>query len=156
MHPGHSYPVSLVFKNTGTTTWTTALGYKLQSKSPTDNTIWGMTRIPMSTPSVAPNANATFAATVAAPTTPGFYNFQWQPIEDSASQSFGPTSTLLSISVSVLANDAVFITRTGATGVYANSDFYAQYTMKNVGSSSWSQAARTKCHTLRRGAWTFF
>jgi len=141
MHPGHSYPVSLVFKNTGTTTWTTALGYKLQSKSPTDNTIWGMTRIPMSTPSVAPNANATFAATVAAPTTPGFYNFQWQPIEDSASQSFGPTSTLLSVSVSVLANDAVFITRTGATGVYANSDFYAQYTMKNVGSSSWSQAA---------------
>jgi len=141
MHPGHSYAVSLQFNNTGATTWTVANTYKLQSKNPNNNAIWGVNRIALSTDPTAPNANGTFSANVVSPSAAGTYNFQWQPIQDSIGTNFGPTSTNVSVSVTVLPDDATYVSRSGAVGVYASSDFYAQYTMKNVGSNSWTQGA---------------
>jgi hypothetical protein len=81
MNPGQYYSVSVTMKNTGTTTWTQAGGYKLGSQNPQDNTIWGTGRVLLSG-NVAPNQNVTFTFTVRAPTVPGTYNFQWRMVRE--------------------------------------------------------------------------
>jgi photosystem II stability/assembly factor-like uncharacterized protein len=141
MVSGQSYPASLVFLNTGGTTWTTAQTFKLYSANPYNNSNWGMNRIPLTTASVAPGANGTFSATVIAPPTAGTYNFQWQPYQESNAMIFGATSTNVSVVVTKLADAARYISRTGATTVGAGADFYIQNTMRNVGTATWTQAA---------------
>jgi hypothetical protein len=83
MVAGQSYSVSVTMMNTGTNTWTYAVGYKLGSWNPRDNFTWGFNRVLLPVGgSVAPNATWTFAFTVKAPTSPGKYNFQWRMLQE--------------------------------------------------------------------------
>jgi len=41
MTAGHTYSVSVTFKNVGLSTWTSVNGFSLQSRNPAANTIWG-------------------------------------------------------------------------------------------------------------------
>ena len=74
---GQQFDVEITYKNIGGSTWSEDELIRLGSKSPDNNSIWGTNRIFL-TGSVEPNENVTFTATLTAPTTPGFYNFQWQ------------------------------------------------------------------------------
>ncbi|MBI3653975.1 MAG: DUF4214 domain-containing protein [Acidobacteria bacterium] len=95
MTAGQTYSVTVVMRNSGTTTWTTAT-YKLGSQNPQDNTTWGLNRVsPLS--STIPGANATFTFTITAPATAGNYNFQWKMFDGSA--FFGAASTNVAVSV---------------------------------------------------------
>jgi uncharacterized protein affecting Mg2+/Co2+ transport len=97
MAKGQGYSVSVRMQNTGSTTWTSAAGYKLASQNPADNTTWGTSRVNLPA-SVAPGAQVTFTFNVTAPSTAGTYNFQWQMIREGTAL-FGAASTNVAVSV---------------------------------------------------------
>jgi len=88
MAAGSAATVTLVVKNTGTTTWTPFGGYGLGSQSPRDNDTWGGRRAPLSG-TVAPNETATFELPITAPEETGSYEFAWRMVRD-PSGWFGP------------------------------------------------------------------
>ncbi|HEV2708507.1 MAG TPA: S8 family serine peptidase, partial [Pyrinomonadaceae bacterium] len=94
---GQTANVSVTMQNTGTTTWTTAEGYKLGSQNPQDNGTWGTGRVALPA-SVAPGGQATFNFNVTAPTTPGTYNFQWRMLREGV-EWFGGYTTNVTVTV---------------------------------------------------------
>jgi hypothetical protein len=88
MDAGVNYNVSVTMKNPCGSTWTSDL-YKLGSQNPHDNLTWGTNRVylPPGT-SVGPGNTFTFNYTVTAPSSPGFYNFQWRMVHEGV-QWFG-------------------------------------------------------------------
>ncbi|MEA2551899.1 MAG: hypothetical protein QOJ65_75 [Fimbriimonadaceae bacterium] len=141
MIAGQTYAVSVQYRNGGGRTWDTAHGYKLQSRSPVNNTTWGMNRLPLTNGPVAAGSTATFSANVIAPPSTGTFNFIWLPIQDSIGVNFGPATPNVAVAVTKVADAARYIARTGAVTVNAGQDFYVSNTMMNVGTSSWSSAA---------------
>lgn len=83
MTAGQSYNVSVTMNNSGSTTWTSDV-YKLGTQNPQDNTLWiGGNRVYLPAGvTVPPGSNYTFNFTVTAPSTPGYYNFQWQMVHE--------------------------------------------------------------------------
>ena len=136
---GKSYNVTLHFKNTGKTTWDAAHAYRLQSRNATNNTTWGTTRINLTNAPIAPNATGTFTALIKAPATAGSFNFQWLPIEDAINAGFGSLSTNVAVNVATVDN-ASFVSQTSFTAMKIGTSFSAHVTMKNTGSSTWTQA----------------
>jgi len=74
--PSQLFNVTIKMKNTGTTTWTTADGYRLVSQAPVNNSTWGLREAPLPS-SVAPGSEVTFNFTITAPAAPGTYRFEW-------------------------------------------------------------------------------
>jgi len=140
MIAGQTYPVSLVFKNTGTTTWDAAHAYQLYSANPYNNSNFHTNRIPLTSGSVAPSANGTFGMNIIAPNSSGTYNFQWQPYEGSDNMIFGQTSTAVAVTVTKVGDAARYISRTGVLTVNACADFWVQNTMMNVGTNTWTSS----------------
>jgi hypothetical protein len=87
MTAGQSYSVSVTMRNTGNSTWTCFDGncaYKLGSQNPQDNGTWGTGRVYIpSSVTVPPGTDYTFNFTVTAPSSPGYYNFQWRMVNES-------------------------------------------------------------------------
>jgi hypothetical protein len=100
MTAGRTYAVSVAMRNSGTSTWTAAAGYKLGSQNPQDNTTWGTNRLTLAaTDAIAPGQTKTFAFNVTAPITAKAYNFQWRMVQEGV-QWFGALSTNVSVTVS--------------------------------------------------------
>ncbi len=97
MAAGGTATVTVTMRNTGTTTWTTALGYKLGSQSPADNTTWGTNRVSLAS-DVAPNGEAAFTISITAPTTTGGHTFAWRMVRDPGSW-FGASTASATITV---------------------------------------------------------
>ena len=89
MTPGGGYNVSMTFRNSGNTTWTSP---DFLLATPDDNVAFGMNRMAMSPSTVAPGQNATFNFQVSAPSSAGTYTFQWGMVWE-FHQRFGQTST---------------------------------------------------------------
>jgi hypothetical protein len=98
MTAGSSYPVSVTFRNTGTTTWTSAGLYRLGSQNPQDNSTWGLNRVNLPA-SVPPGNEVTFTFYVTSPSSAGTYNFQWRMVQDGV-EWFGDTAPNVVIDVS--------------------------------------------------------
>jgi hypothetical protein len=100
MTAGRSYSVSVTMYNSGDTTWTSD-SYRLASENYSDNTLWtGGSRIYMPTgTTVAPGSSYTFYFTVVAPSTQGYYNFQWRMVNDSRGLRFGEYTPNVSVYV---------------------------------------------------------
>lgn len=98
MTVGGSQNVSVVMRNSGTTSWD-SFTYQLVSQNPEGNSVWGLSTVPVPTPT-PPGSNCTFSFQIKAPSTGGNYSFQWgmRPIGGSSFINF---STSLSIAVSV-------------------------------------------------------
>lgn len=98
---GETRSVSVVMKNTGTASWTTASGFKLGTQNPQDNTLWtGSTRVYLTgAESIAPGQQKTFTFNITAPSTAGTYPFQWRMVHDGLAW-FGAFSTNVQIVVS--------------------------------------------------------
>jgi YD repeat-containing protein len=101
MTAGGSYPVTVKMRNTGATTWSAAHLYRLGSQGPQDNSLWGRSRIYLSS-EVAPGAEATFSFIVIAPYSgadePGPANFQWRMVQDGDGW-FGDSSQNQSVTI---------------------------------------------------------
>jgi hypothetical protein len=98
MEPGAAALVSITFRNTGNTTWTTANAYLLGSQSAPDLT-WGTNRVFLEAGEfVPPGALKTFSFQAVAPSTTGSYNFQWRMLREGVLW-FGDLSPNLVIAV---------------------------------------------------------
>ncbi len=97
---GTQRTVTVTMRNTGSTTWTTAAGYKLGSQNPQDNTAWGFSRVALPK-TIGPGLLSTFNFTIRAPTTPGTYNFQWKMVRELVAW-LGYQSTNVPITVPVV------------------------------------------------------
>ena len=127
--PNLTFSATINMKNLGTATWGSAY-----SLVPVGSNNFGVTGI--IAPTTAPNASAAFTATFTAPATPGTYTFRMRMAHNGT--KFGQPSTSLTVVVATEA--AFFVSRSGATSVNAGADFYATYSYKNTGGSTWSSA----------------
>lgn len=98
MDAGVSYNVSVTMRNPCGSTWTSDL-YRLGSQNPQDNFNWGTNRayLPPGT-NAEPDNTFTFNYTVVAPSSPGFYNFQWRMVNEGA-QWFGEFTPNLLVNI---------------------------------------------------------
>jgi parallel beta-helix repeat protein len=83
VNAGATAAVSVTMKNSGSSTWTAAGGYKLGSQNPQDNTTWGTGRVNLAGgDSIAPGQQKTFTFNITAPAVTGPYNFQWRMLRE--------------------------------------------------------------------------
>ncbi|HYE98434.1 MAG TPA: NBR1-Ig-like domain-containing protein, partial [Planctomycetota bacterium] len=141
MTAGQTYSVTVVFKNVGTATWTSAAGYTLTSRNATGNTTWGMSSVPLAgTDSIAPNQQKTFTWTVTAPAAAGTYDFQWSLMKGTT--SFGDTSPNVAVVVSAPptapAYAAEFVSQTVPSTMVAGQAYSVTVRMKNTGTATWT------------------
>lgn len=99
LNAGETRSVSVTMRNSGSSTWTPANGYKLGSQNPQDNGTWGTGRVDLAAGnSIAPGQQKTFTFNITAPGTPGTYNFQWRMLREGVAW-FGAFSTNVAIQV---------------------------------------------------------
>jgi hypothetical protein len=94
---GASGTVTMTMKNVGTTTWTTADGYKLVSQRPTNfSTTWGTSQVSLPGP-VPPGSQVTVAFPITSPAAAGVYDFEWVMEQNGA--AFGDFSPDIKVTV---------------------------------------------------------
>jgi RHS repeat-associated protein len=136
MAPGQTYPVSVTMRNVGTSTWSTAHGFKLGTQNPQDNTVWtGATRVALPQ-SVAPGQDVTFAFNVTAPSTPGLHNFQWRMVREGY-EWFGQQSANAVVAVGAVSY-AQFVSQSAPTSMQASQSYPVSVTLKNSGGTTWN------------------
>jgi hypothetical protein len=91
MIPGHTYSVSVTMKNTGTTTWTKAEGYKLGAVGDSDPFAGGRHDLSDSD-AIAPGQSRTFSFTMTAPVLESTYTTDWRMVHEGV-RWFGDTLT---------------------------------------------------------------
>ncbi|MBM4152609.1 MAG: PASTA domain-containing protein [Kiritimatiellaceae bacterium] len=113
MVAGKTTNVTVRMKNTGTTSWTIAEGYKLGSQNVQDNSTWGFNRVNLpSGTTVAPGQEYSFSFSITAPTTAGTYNFQWKMVDDVTPNQgwFGAQSVNQAITVTASTTTVPWVT----------------------------------------------
>jgi len=90
---GQEYNITVTYKNTGSTTWTTD-SYKLGTQRPLDNTVWvSANRIPLPR-NISPEEEVVFNITIKAPADTGYYAIQWRMLEE-GTEWFGEASDVV-------------------------------------------------------------
>ncbi len=83
MTPGVTSSVSITLKNTGTTSWTKAINYKLVYAVDSALNTWGLGQVELEEgETIAPGDSKTFAFDITAPVTEGVYRFQWSLLQE--------------------------------------------------------------------------
>ncbi|HYM01001.1 MAG TPA: putative Ig domain-containing protein [Blastocatellia bacterium] len=94
--PGQQFIASITWLNTGVAAWnggTTGTSIELGSLDPVNNETWGLKRLAFgASQTIAPQTQAQMSFNLFAPSTPGFYDFQWQMVQDSGAGFFGDRS----------------------------------------------------------------
>ncbi len=154
MAAGRVYPVSVTFKNVGTLTWSPigpqCNAYRLGSANPYNNGTWlPATRVELPGP-VAPGELVTFNFSVAAPLTPGSYDFQWQMLQECVTW-FGDFTPNVVVNVQAPPQrDAQILSQSVPSTMAAGRVYSVSITIKNVGSETWSPIG-PQCNAYRLG-----
>jgi RHS repeat-associated protein len=135
MEAGQTYPVTVALQNTGTTTWSSAYGYKLGSQNPQNNSTWGFNRVAVPH-DVPPGQSVTFNVNVTAPATPNTYNFRWQMVRDSTGSWFGPLTPNAAVVVGT--TQAAFVSQIVPATMAQFLTYPVSITMQNTGTLTWS------------------
>ncbi|WP_428942551.1 RHS repeat domain-containing protein [Xanthomonas oryzae] len=139
LQTGQAVTVSVTFRNSGTTNWTSGLGYQLGSFNPQDNTTWGLSRVALPS-SVPPGQNATFTFNITAPGAAGAYNFQWQMVH--ADGRFGAASDNSTIQVTAPPTDqAEFVSQSVPSTLVAGQSASVTVQMRNSGTTTWTSGS---------------
>jgi parallel beta-helix repeat protein len=142
MTVGEQRVVTVTMKNTGTTTWTRNLGYKLGSQNPQDNFTWGFHRVWLSSSeAIGPGQQKSFTFTITAPSTPGSYNFQWRMVHELVTW-FGQFTPNQVIQVNpAAADDADFVSQANVPSTMTvGEQRTVTVTMKNTGTATWTRS----------------
>ena len=142
MIAGETYPVVIQMKNVGSASWRPDLKYRLTNVNPLDNTNFGVARV--SVPDVAPPGNVVvFSFPLVAPLTPGTYNFQWRMGQEAGATigRFGDVTDNVPITVTPLANDALFVSQNVPATMLPNQTYTVSVAMRNIGTNTWTSAA---------------
>jgi hypothetical protein len=137
------YNVSVTFKNTGNTDWTTSGNYVLASVSPDLNMTWGVNRVPVPNAFVPSGGSATFNFQVRAPAATGSYAFGWRMLQDGV--GFFGLSSSMTVTVREPINNAMPAVPSVATQMETGKPYSVSVTMVNNGESTWT---RDKQYTL--------
>ena len=108
VNPGENFDITVTFKNTGTTTWTSSNHYRLGTQNPQDNTIWMSTNRVALPNDVTPGAEVTFHISLTAPVQEGIYVLQWRMVQDGV-EWFGQQSEVVYYSIMEPAADSLLI-----------------------------------------------
>jgi RHS repeat-associated protein len=145
---GQSATISVTMQNTGNTTWPAGSNYKLGSKNPDENTIWGVQRVDLVS-AVAPGQQYTFTFPITAPNA-GTYTMQWQMMQRYV-EWFG---AIASASVTVAAPAP----QNGSQALGINVPTLTQgqnatisVTMQNTGSTTWPAGSNYKLGSQNPG-----
>ena len=134
---GERFTVMLQFRNSGTTTWSRAAGYRLASRNADK---WGLKSVKLeSGEKIAPGQSATFKFEVTAPIDDGAHDFVWQMKK--GNQWFGQPSNKVSINVAAYLrapDDAEFVYQKVATEMVTDLPYTALLHFKNTGETSWT------------------
>lgn len=133
--PGQSFPASFTLNNDGPTKWSGPIWALV----PADGAnYWGMGYAPLSRGETVPaSSQRTFDLKLAAPTTPGYYPFQW--MMSGPNGNFGVPSTQYVILVAHPL-DGVIASQTVPTSMTPRKVYTVTVTAKNLGSTEWSGA----------------
>jgi arylsulfatase A-like enzyme len=94
---GDTVNVSITMKNSGVSAWTKSRQFKLGSRGPADNEIWGLKRVELSEgDSIVTGEEKTFTFDITVPDADGIYVFQWQMVQD-GEEWFGASSDIKQI-----------------------------------------------------------
>jgi len=115
MTVGRTYSVSISMRNSGTTAWTKAAGFKLGAQNPENNTLWaGVDRVELvAGETIAPGQTKEFTFNVSAPAVAGTYNFQWKMLREYVAW-FGPLSSNVAVSVGAAADTSLPVVSIGS------------------------------------------
>jgi len=133
---GQTTSVTVVIKNTGSTTWSAGAGYRLGSQNPQDNSTWGIggVSLPFDVP---PGSQVPITFNITAPSIPGNYNFQWRMVQDGV-QWFGDLTDNFPITVvSGTCNQAEFVSQSVPSAMSTYETYYVSVTMRNTGCTIW-------------------
>jgi RHS repeat-associated protein len=97
MNVGQQQNITVYFKNTGSTTWSSGAGYSMISQNPANNTTWTPSNSVAIAQTVVPNGTASFYFTIYAPPTAGIYNLQWRMAKNGV--GFGDLSANAQITI---------------------------------------------------------
>jgi len=145
MTAGQGYSVTVAMRNSGTTTWTPAAGYRLNSRGPYDNTTWGVNRIALAaSDSIAPGQTKSFAFTMTAPATPGTYLSRWS-MANNAAGAFGATTPDVNVTVTASpppgTNGARFVSQVVPSSMSVGQTYPVTVTVRNSGATTWTDTA---------------
>jgi len=153
---GQTFHVWVTFKNTGTLIWYNELNnerntirYRLRSENPENNSTWyGAVRSIIGT--TLPNNTLTIDIEAKAPTTPGYYNFQWRmwignDIEDVSFGDYTPNKVIM---VSAPTHRSQFISQNVPSVVSPGQTFPVSITFKNIGTQAWTSFGLTNKYKL--------
>ncbi|HKQ51491.1 MAG TPA: NBR1-Ig-like domain-containing protein [Pyrinomonadaceae bacterium] len=116
LQPGEQLNAMVKMRNTGSTTWTPAGGYKLGSQNPQDNTRWGTNRVNLPAGvQVPPGGTFDFVWRIQAPATVGTYDFQWRMLREGV-RWFGDFTPNVRVTVRAANPAAGKLTRNATNG----------------------------------------
>lgn len=159
--PSQTYRVFVTMRNTGTSTWTAAGGYKLGSQNPANNNTWGLTRANLSA-SVAPTQLVTFTFGAKKPAQGnGYFNFQWQMVQDGGVGYFGERTNNGIVPAGAwlpqgsTPNYATFVSQSVPTEMVGDGSLYVvSITMHNAGTNWWVPSGGSQEFSKRGGVKT--
>ena len=138
LHPGQTAEVRITMRNFGSSNWTDAQGYFLGSANPLNNWTWGLNRVPIGGV-VGHQDQKEFVFTITAPSTPGYYNFQWRMLQEHV-EWFGDTSPNVVILVGNTNGDnAAFRGHTIPAELAGGETVMATITVENTGTTVWTR-----------------
>jgi hypothetical protein len=98
LQPNQAFVVTLRWLNTGSFAWNGSSGFGVVSQNPLGNVVWGGNVVPWIHPPVPPGGEMELLFQAFAPSSAGFYNFQWQ-LQQQGLGVFGQMSTNVNITV---------------------------------------------------------
>lgn len=128
------FPISIVMKNTGATTWDSSCALHTRG-------FWSILRISLAEgETVQPGSSKTFSISVTAPREPGKYSCQWQMVRSGPARRFGEPSRLVVVTVaaSTTGNGAKFVSQTLPREMVKGVQYPVTITMRNTGTTTWS------------------
>ena len=106
--PGENFNITVTFKNTGTTTWTSTNNYRLGTQNPQDNTIWMPTNRVALPNDVKPGEEVTFQISLTAPVQEDIYALQWRMVQDGV-EWFGQMSEVVYYAIMAPVADSLMV-----------------------------------------------
>jgi hypothetical protein len=155
MSAGRVYPVSLTVKNTGSQAWSpigpSCGAFRLGSANPYNNATWlPATRVELPN-AVPPGGVVTLSFNVAAPLTPGTYNFQWQMVQECVTW-FGDFSPNVAVTVQPAPlRDAQILAQSVPPSMTAGQSYPVSIRVRNVGTLTWNPIG-PQCNAFRLGS----
>jgi len=98
LQPNQIFVATIRWLNTGSTVWNGGSGFSIASQNPPNNTEWGGNTVPWFGSPVPPGQQMELVFQAFAPSHSGFYNFQWQLVQQGVG-FFGQMSVNLNITV---------------------------------------------------------